>query len=224
MSSYDCVLPIEREWLVSYFGPLPVLRTSVAPETITTVNLVAFDAIRRNAARLDHMPPGSFYGRIHEFPEVSVAGCKNGFRFAALQRDWVPELGLSRCRWREPSRVTELLDLLLHALRVLPGLSALRDAPAWPAHDDWMALGYLLPDEVRELDALLQPLDDGSHDSKYDDWLNGLIDGSLDEFDHPEESPLDDLLDDNPHTRWLRDLIGRAAARGLCLVTLQSGL
>ncbi len=215
MSSYDCVLPIEHEWLVSYFGPLPVLRSSLAPEAITYTNYAAFEAIRSNAARLDHMPPGSFYGRIHRHPEVSVAGGKNGFRPAGLQRDWVPELELYRCHWREPSRVTELLDLLLHAVRVLPGLFALRDAPAWPAFDDPMALGYLLPDEVRELDSLLPRPEDDSLDDEWDDeWY----------MNEPPDNPPDNPLDESPHTQSLHELIVLAAARGLCLVTLQSGL
>lgn len=184
MSSYDCVLPIPYSTLTSLFGELPVLLASRTQPSSGGIR--GFEAIRRGAAE---MPPAAgFYGTLGDNPRVAVAGSKNGFHLPGLTREYVPERWLYRCRWDAPSRETELFDLLLHGVRVLPGMRYLLEAPAWPAFDDPMVLGYLLPDEVCELDALAGP------------------------------------LSDSPHTVLLRDILARAAARSLCLVTLQSGL
>ena len=153
MSSYDCVLPIEEARLRAHVvrgrdGQFPVLSESLRDQSHQDDGRI-YDAIRDDAAEVTPVTDHGFYGHLHSRPSVAVAATKNGFRLDHLDRAWVQELGLYRCWWRQPVAGSELLDHLLHGLRGVPGLRVLAEAPAWPAFDDPMLLGYLTAAEVR---------------------------------------------------------------------------
>ena len=179
MSSYDCVLPIEEERLRAHVLPssegewleLPVLAESLRGRDHDDDSADRFRAILQDAAEVAPVTDDAFYGRLHSTPAVAVAGTKNGFRLAGLERTWVPERSLYRCRWTQPVPGAELLDQLLHGLRGVPGLRVLPEAPAWPAFDDPMVMGYLMAAEVRQLDRIAQAVGPEPHEQ----WLRAMI-------------------------------------------------
>ncbi|MBO6941051.1 MAG: hypothetical protein JJ863_39110, partial [Deltaproteobacteria bacterium] len=171
MSSYDCVLPIEEarlrahvfRWADGVVAELPVLSESLRDQSSDDEEHL-FWAIRRDAAIVPLVTEDGFYGRLHSSPAVAVAGTKNGFRLEGLERIYIRERSLYRCRWTHPVAGSELLDHLLHGLRGVPGLRVLAEAPAWPAFDDPMVMGYLTAAEVRELDRVARTLGEGPHE------------------------------------------------------------
>ena len=145
MSSYDCVLPIREAELIRVLEALPENRVS---------------AFLRAAEVVPPVWKDPFYGHVHSRPELSVVGCKNGFHFRELDRQWLRERHIYRCVWQRPDATSELLDRLLHGLRTEPPLAGFA---ALPAYDDPLVLGYLRSREVVELDAMAGPLVDNPH-------------------------------------------------------------